>query len=112
MRTNFNEVPDTPQTILTFSPAPTGSVDAHLVTQFMRNNHIRSGLEILCKNQLSRIPADNWPIISTFLSRTCQNKIDNILIDTLSEISSDQLPLVINFAARNNLSDYEMIRAL
>ena len=112
MRTNFNAVPDPRETRLVLAPTPGGSVAPELVQQFIIENRIPALNERQCIYELSRISADKWAMISTFLSTTCQNKFDGGTIGTLSKMPLDLLTMVIDFATQRNITNGEVLFAL
>jgi hypothetical protein len=112
MLTDFNAVPDSPETRLVLAPPPEGSVAPELVQQFIRENHIPLWNERQCIYELSRISINKWAMISTFLSTTCKNKFDGGTIHTLSRMSVDLLALVIDFAMQRNITNREVLFAL
>lgn len=112
MQTNFNAVPDAPESRLVLAPPPEYSVAPELVTQFLRANPLPPGNSTFCEYALRRIPSNKWDKISEFLSSMCRNKLDNLLISTLSKIPLERLDLVIDFATQNNLTDSVILSAL
>ncbi len=112
MPTDFNAVPDPRESRPVLVPPPEGSVAPELVQQFIGENHIPSWNDRHCIYELSRISADKWAVISTFLSTTCRNNIDSGKIRTLSHMSFDLLTLVIDFATQRNITDGEVLFAL
>ncbi len=112
MPTDFNAVPDPRETRLVLAPPPGGSVAPELVQQFIRENQIPRWNDRQCIYELSRISADRWAMISTFLSTTCRNDIDGGKIQTLSRMPLDLLTLVIDFATQRNITSGEVLFAL
>lgn len=112
MPTNFNAVPDPDGRRLVMAPPPEDSVAPELVEQFIRQNRISDGNAKQCAYELYRVPADKWLLISTYLSTTCQNKINSLIVGTLSKMSIEMLNLVIDFARERNITDVSALRAL
>lgn len=112
MPVNFNAVPDPDETRLVVARPPAGSVAPELVAQFIRENGIHLLNNWHCNYELSRVPADKWDIISTFLGTTCRNDIDGSIIRTLSAMPLDLLTLVIDFATQHSITEGRILFAL